>query len=314
MATKVLVLETFADEYVAPLKAAFPDLDVRTLLPTDPYSADVDDAEVLVCFGIDVTDELMRRAGRLRWIQSLATGVDHFLKTPELRKEVVLTSGRGIHGPPMREQTAFLMLSLSHDAQRLGRDRARAAWDRTPWPLLIGKTAVVVGVGVASTAIAELLKAFGMHTVGVTRTPRATPGFDEIVTADRLHEVAARADYLINVLPGGPDNTDRYDRALFAAMKPSAFFVNVGRGEAVDEAALIEALETKRIAGAGLDVFRTEPLPAGHPFWTLSNVVMTPHTSGRVVEYTELILPLLLRNMGLFLAGRAGEMENLVPH
>jgi phosphoglycerate dehydrogenase-like enzyme len=131
---------------------------------------------------------------------------------------------------------------------------------------------------------------------------------------NRLAEAAAEADYLINVLPASDDNRAIFSRAVFAAMKPSAVFVNVGRGETVDEAALIECLRNRRIAGAGLDVFQNSPLKPDSPFWDLPNVVVSPQQGGYFVGYEEHVMPLLMENMRLFVAGRFGEMQNVVAH
>jgi len=151
-----------------------------------------------------------------------------------------------------------------------------------------------------------------MHVIGVTRTLRAAEGFDEMMPTERLHEAASRADFLINILPATKDNLLLFDRALFAAMKPSAYYISAGRGQTVDEGALIEALRERRIAGAGLDVFQTEPLPSDSPFWDLPNAFILPHLGGYTSEYEDLIMPLIVENMRFFLDGRPGEMRNIV--
>jgi phosphoglycerate dehydrogenase-like enzyme len=135
-----------------------------------------------------------------------------------------------------------------------------------------------------------------------------------MMPTDRLVEAAAAADYLINVLPASEENRGIFSRAVFAAMKPSAVFINVGRGETVDEAALIECLKARRIAGAGLDVFQNSPLKPDSPFWDLPNVVISPQQGGYFVGYEDHVMPLLVENMRRFLAGRVGEMENVVGH
>jgi D-2-hydroxyacid dehydrogenase (NADP+) len=314
VSTNVLVLETYADVYAAALRERFLAVQVRTARSLADLPEDVSGIDVLVAFGIAIDDGLMRGLTRLKWIQSLATGVDHFLRSPHLRPETLLTSARGIHGPAMRETVAFLMLSVSRDAPRLMHSQAAREWERRPWTLLAGKAAVIVGVGLSSTAVAQLLKAFGMRVVGVSRSPRAVEGFDEVVGTERLAAAASDADYLINILPGDPENHDRINAEVFGAMRETAYFINVGRGETVDEAALIEALRSKRIAGAGLDVFRHEPLPADNPLWTMANVVATPHVAGLFTEYEAYVLPILLENMGHFLDGRHGQMRNLIKH
>jgi len=313
--TRILVLEKFADVYERELKPRFPDLDIHKAATASDVSVDLATIDVLVAFGIAINDGIIVRATKLRWIASLATGVDHFLRAPALRSETILTSARGIHGPAMRETAVSLMLALSRDAPRLVRDKTAHRWDRGErWPLLAGKTALVVGIGVSGIAIGQLLKAFGMRVVGVSRTPRAIEGFDAMVPTERLAQAAAEADYLINVLPASHENREIFGRAVFAAMKPSAFFVNVGRGETVDEAALIDCLKAKRIAGAGLDVFQNSPLKPDSPFWDLPNVYMSPQIGGYFVGYEAHVMPLLVENMRLFLAGRFGEMKNVVAH
>ncbi len=312
MNTKVLVIDIHAEMYRDRLAAEFPGLQFVLARSKNQPLGDISDVDVLMCFGIEVTDEIIAAAQQLKWIQSLATGVDHFLRCPSLKPDVLITSGRGIHGPPMREQVVYMMMAVSRDAMRQADDTAHRIWQRRLWSTLHGKTAVIAGVGIVGGAIAEILKAFGMRTVGVSHTPRDAAGFDEVLPVERLHDAASQADYLINVLPAAPYNFALFDAAVFAAMKPSAYYISAGRGQTVDEAALVAALQERRIAGAALDVFETEPLPPDSPFWSLPNVFMTPHIGGYVVEYEEFVMPLVVDNMRLYLAGRTGEMRNIV--
>ena len=171
---------------------------------------------------------------------------------------------------------------------------------------------MVVGIGVVGIAIGQLLKAFGMRVIGVTRTPRQVEGFDDMLPMAQLNATAARADFLINILPATAENALVFNGKLFAAMKPSAYYINAGRGQTTDEAALIEALQQRRIAGAGLDVFQTEPLPPANPLWALPNVFITPHLGGYTSDYEDLIMPLIAANLRLYLDGRQSEMQNIV--
>jgi D-2-hydroxyacid dehydrogenase (NADP+) len=308
----VLVLETHPEAYRDALRGEFHDLEVQVAATPTDAAVDFGKVNVLVAFGMDVTDALFTRMPTLQWVQSLATGVDHFLRSKTLPGGVILTSGRGIHGPAMRETVLHLMLSISRDSNGLVSDKNAARWERRPWPLLAGKTAAVIGTGVAGSAIGAALQALGMRVVGVSATPRAVAGFDEVLPRQQLARVAAEADYLVNVLPADTANLKLFGREIFAAMKPRAFFINVGRGETVDEAALIEALETRRIAGAGLDVFATEPLPATSPLWKMPDVFMAPHVGGLFEEYAEMAIPLIVRNMRAFLSGRTDQMINMI--
>jgi D-2-hydroxyacid dehydrogenase (NADP+) len=310
--TKALIVDVHAEMYRDRLGPEFPDLQFALFHKAAEVKGDLSDIDVMIMFGIEIQDFMLSGAPRLKWIQSLATGVDHFLRCPSLQPGVLITSGRGIHGAPLREQVAYMMMAVSRDAVRQVGDQKAHFWERRLWSTLHGKTATVVGVGIVGAAIAELLKAFGMRTVGVTRAPRQIAVFDEMMPTDRLADAARDADYLINVLPASTENIAIFDAKIFSAMKPTAYYISAGRGQTVDETALLAALRERRIAGAALEVFQTEPLPPDSPFWDLPNVFITPHIGGYVIEYEDFIMPLIVDNMRLFLAGRQREMKNIV--
>jgi D-2-hydroxyacid dehydrogenase (NADP+) len=309
---KVLVVDQNAAIYRDRLKAEFPALQILAARDGNELPQDLADVEVLISFAMALPQDFYRRATGLKWVQCLATGVDHLLRQPELDPTVLLTSGRGVHGAPMRETVLYLMQGISRNVTRLVEDNRAHVWDRRFYNLLYGRTAVIVGIGVVGIAIGRLLKAFGMRVIGLTRTPRQVEGFDEMLPLARLHDAAARADYLINVLPATAENAHIFNGKLFSAMKPSAYYINAGRGQTTDEAALIETLRERRIAGAGLDVFETEPLPASSPLWDLPNVFITPHLGGYTADYEDLIMPLITENLRLYMAGRQTEMQNIV--
>jgi phosphoglycerate dehydrogenase-like enzyme len=310
--TKALIVDIHAELYRDRLRAEFPDLQFALFHAAAEVTGDLADVEAMIMFGLEIRDPMLAGAPQLKWIQSLATGVDHFLRCPSLKPGVLITSGRGVHGPPMREQVLYMMMAVSRDATRQVEDYQHRIWQRRLWSTLHGKTAVIVGTGIVGAAIGELLQVLGMHVVGVSRAPRKAPGFDEMMPADRLRDAAAKADFLINVLPASTGNIALFDGKIFAAMKATAYYISAGRGQTVDEAALIAALHERRIAGAGFDVFQTEPLPPDSPFWNLPNVFITPHVGGYIVKYEDFIMPLILDNMRLFLAGRRDEMQNIV--
>jgi D-2-hydroxyacid dehydrogenase (NADP+) len=310
--TKTLIVDVHAEMYRDRLHEAFPALQFTLFHSAKEVTGDLSDIGVMLMFGIEVRDFMLAGAPRLQWIQSLATGVDHFLRCPSLKPEVLITSGRGIHGPPMREQVVYMMMAVSRDAVRAVGDQKAHFWERRLWSTLHGKTAAIAGTGVVGAAIAELLKALGMHVIGVTRTPRQEAGFDEMIATGRILDAVRRADYLVNMLPASDDNIGLFGAAVFGAMKPTAYYISAGRGQTVDEAALLAVLRERRIAGAALEVFQTEPLPPDSPFWDLPNVFITPHIGGYVIEYEDFIMPLIVDNMRLFLAGRPGEMRNIV--
>ena len=199
------------------LREEFPALQFTLFHSAAEVTGDLSDIDVMIMFGIEVRDFMLAGAPRLQWIQSLATGVDHFLRCPSLKPDVLITSGRGIHGPPMREQVVYMMMAISRDAVRAVGDQKAHFWERRLWSTLHGKTAAIAGIGVVGIAIAELLKALGMHVIGVTRTPRAAAGFDEMIRPIGWPTRRARADYLINMLPASDDNIGTVRRRDFRA-------------------------------------------------------------------------------------------------
>jgi phosphoglycerate dehydrogenase-like enzyme len=173
---------------------------------------------------------------------------------------------------------------------------------------------VIVGVGLISEALAPRCKAFGMKVIGVTSAPRVLPGFDRMMARGELEAAARLADFLIVLAPYTPANDRLVSAKVIAAMKPSACLVNIARGGVCDEEALLAAVRERRIAGAGLDVFRTEPLPPEHPFWREENILITCRQSGGTSDYHELALPIVEHNLRCFAEDRLGDMLNVVPH
>lgn len=231
--------------------------------------------------------------------------------TPELvASPVVVTCSRGMHAASLSEHAFSLMLALSRRLLDFQHDRATRHWERRQCSTLQGKTLLVVGLGAVGRQVALKGQAFGMRVLGVRRQAEGVPGVDELFAPDHLREALARSDWVILCLALTPETRHYIGAGELAVMKPTAFLINVARGEVVDEAALLEALRSGRIAGAGLDVFATEPLPDDSPFWGLPNVVMTPHVGGSMDDYEGRALEIFLGNLGRFLRGEP--LENVV--
>jgi D-2-hydroxyacid dehydrogenase (NADP+) len=265
---------------------------------------------VLIAKAQDISAELLGTMPRLGWIQALTTGIDPLLAL-NLPSSIIVTSARGIHGPQMAELTLLLMMALSRNFPQMLANQREAKWERWGQRLLVGKTVVIVGVGAISEALAARCKPFGLKVIGITNR-RVAEHFDELHPRQRLHEAASRADFLVLLVPYSPETHHLIDASVLAAMKPTAHLINVSRGSVVDEAALIAALQSRRIAGAGLDVFAQEPLPPGSPFWALDHVIVTPHVGGMSDVYAEQIVPLLVHNIRAYLAGNSAAMLNRV--
>lgn len=306
--------EADATEFAARARADLPGIELFATNDRAQAMEHATGAEVLIGHHFQFDEDLLGRAPRLRWIQSLTTGTDAILKLKALRPEVTVTSTRGMHGPQMSELVFLHMLALTRDFPRMQRNQAAGRWERWPQPLLWGKTVVIVGVGAISEALAPRCKAFGMTVYGVSNSPRVPDGFDGIFPRSELARAASRADYLVLLVPLSPETENLIDAGVLAAMKPQAFVINVARGGVLDEQALVAALREKRLAGAALDVFRQQPLPADHPLWHEPGIIITPLVGGMSNIYLDQAYPIVLNNLRQFLAGRTDAMLNVVPH
>lgn len=306
--------EADATDFAARAHADLPGIDLFATNDRAQALEHAAGAEVLIGHHFQFDEDLLGRAPRLRWIQSLTTGTDAILKLKALRPEVTVTSTRGMHGPQMSELVFLHMLALTRDFPRMQRNQAAGRWERWPQPLLWGKTVVIVGVGAISEALAPRCKAFGMTVYGVSGSPRVPDGFDAVFSREDLLQAASGADYLVLIVPLSPETENLIDARVIAAMTPQAFVINVARGGVLDEQALVAALREKRLAGAALDVFRQQPLPADHPLWHEPGIIITPLVGGMSNIYLDQAYPIVRDNLRQFLAGRTDAMVNVVLH
>jgi len=222
-----------------------------------------------------------------------------------------VTSLHGVHGAPVSEAALASMLALSRNLPGAVRAQDEHQWKRWPAKLLHEKTVGILGIGVIAEALAPKCKAMGMIVVGITSSPRKVAGFDRVHAMSELMTVLPTLDYLVLLTPYSPATHHMIDAKVFAAMKPSSYFINVARGGVVDENAMIEALRAKTFAGAALDVFSQEPLPPDHPLWDFKNVIITTHQGGFCDTYVDLAMPILEHNMRCFLKGDLKGMMNV---
>src|ERR1700688_3402535 len=306
------VQEAMRARYKAMLLEQFPHLTINVVghhNDVGPYIADTD---ILLCFSPPMADHVVRDAPKLKWIQALGTGVDNIVDLPSLGKEVIVTNIRGIHGPPVAEATIAYMLSLARDLPRAARAQDKGQWERWPAQLLDGKTVGILGVGLIAEYLAPICKQFGMTVIGISGSPRSVKGFDRMAVRNDLVKVAFEVDYLVVLTPVTAETRGIIGDKVLAAMKPSAYLINVARGGVVDEPALIAALESGKIAGAALDVFTQEPLPAHSPLWRTKNVTIFSHLGGYSHGYEDRAMPTIAGNMSKFLAGDLKNMINIV--
>lgn len=252
-------------------------------------------------------DELLSRAKCLRWLHLRGAGIDRISVPRLLASDVVLTNGSGNHAPNIAEHVLSLMLAFARQLPRMIRQQGRKEWaapaaDRVFE--LSGQTLAIIGYGSIGQELGWRAKALGMRVIGVKReVAAAPPGLDGMFTLDRLNEVLAQADHVVLALPLTAQTRGLLGAGRLRQLKPGAYFYNVGRGPLVDHDALVDALRSGRLAGAGLDVTDPEPLPAHSPLWDMENVVVTAHSAGLTPRSYERFEALLLENLRRFARG-----------
>ncbi len=267
-----------------------------------PAEADPIIAEADVVWGWRVPPALLEKAGRLRWVQVMGASADWAL-VPELPARVVVTRSPGLFGPWMAEYVLAWCLWVTQRVEAYRRAQADRRWAADVLPeRLGGRTMVVVGLGDIGRRIARAAAGLGLRVVGVSRSGRPVPGVTRVYRPRALARAVAEGDFVVLVVPLTAETRGLVDERVLGAMKPTAWLLNVARGAVVDEDALVRALAERRIAGAVLDVFATEPLPPAHPLWALDNVVVTPHIAGPDVP--EDLARVFNENLARYLAGR----------
>jgi D-2-hydroxyacid dehydrogenase (NADP+) len=314
---RLLILLTLppdvTEQYRARLSQKFPEIGIDVVSTADKAVAALPQADMLLTFGQQVKNLKLdlANAAKLQWVQALGTGLDGITDQPALKPSVTVTSLHGVHGAPVSEAALASMLALSRNLPGAIRAQDEHQWRRWPAKLLHDKTVGILGIGVIAEALAPKCKAMGMTVVGITSSPRQVAGFDRVHPMGELLTVLPELDHLVLLTPYSPATHHMIDAKVFAAMKPTSYFINVARGGVVDEDALLAALRGKKIAGAALDVFNQEPLPPDHPFWDFENVIITTHQGGFCDTYVDLAMPILEHNMRCFLKGDLKGMINV---
>ena len=292
---------------------------INSFAVRDPETLEnrVGKADVLVISGL-WQNQLLDHAKRLRFIQSIGAGTDQFPREELAKRGIRLASARGVNARAVAEHAMALMLALSRRLPEARDNQQKRVWRGLIGDLsrredeLGGKTLLVVGLGDIGGRLAQLAKAFEMHVVGLRSHPALGRGAADAVHAmDELNSLLPNADFVALTCPLTAETENLVDAEAFGRIKPTAHLVNVARGRVVDEAALIEALATRRIAGAGIDVTAEEPLRPDSPLWAMEQVLITPHTAGETRRYEDNVIEILRDNLGRLWRGEA-QLRNQV--
>ncbi len=313
----VLVTTPIEQEYLDQIAAISPRVKVENVsslakadqegsyVPGSEFDAVLAEADVI--YGLRLPRNFARRTPRLKWVQVMSAGVDRFLDAGLRKSPAILTNVSGIHATPIGEFVLEQMLMFAKGAALCFEMQRKRQWRRFGPTVLRGKTVGIIGLGEIGREVARLSKAFGMRVIATRRsTKRETRArnVDVMLPSAGLHRALAESDFVVITLPYTKETDAVIGEAEFEAMKPTAYIINIGRGRIIDEAAMIRALSENRIAGAGLDVFATEPLPRSSKLWGMPNVLFSPHVSGGMEDYNAKATDLFCRNLERFLAGK----------
>lgn len=309
-----LACETTKDQ-IETIKKIAPDYEVIEGWKDTAFDFPLEDIEIIYGWKGQKSDELLKKENsRIKWIQGKAAGVD-FLDLASLKeKGVLLTNGSGIHSIPIAESVFGMLLAYTRGIQTSVKSQLTNTWNQVESLIeLHEKTIMIVGTGKIGKEVGRLAQAFNMKTIGVNSSGHEADYMDQVISQDELVKHLKDADIVVNILPLTDKTTSFFNDQVFNAMKKDTLFLNVGRGPSVDTASLLRALDTGKVAFAGLDVFEKEPLEADSPLWEYENVLVTAHISGIAEHFKKRLFAIFEKNLKAYIAGEELP-ENLIDY
>lgn len=298
---KMVITVDLKQQYLEQIQQIVPDWEVIAGKKKEIWESHIDSAEIIV--GSKYT---FRPSNELKWIQSWSAGINQY--PLELLEEngIYLTSANGVHAYPISETIFAYILGFTRKIHTYVRNQQAKVWHHSNMKSEAhGKTLGIIGVGAIGKETAKIGKAFGMKVLGVRHSGKKEENVDEMYTTKDLGQVLPQCDYVVASLPLTKETHHLFGTQQFREMKNSAFFINIGRGTLVKEEDLILALQTGEIAGAGLDVFETEPLNEENPLWEMENVILTPHTAGSTEYYSNRVVEdIFIPNLKEYVSGK----------
>lgn len=303
---KLIITQNLNEHLLQQVKGLIPDWTVITGRAPAIWQDHINDAEIIAGWKSEMNEPILYEASELKWIQTWSAGVNALPLEKLEQKNVQITTANGVHAYPISETIFALMLAFTRKIDTYVKQQQEKTWHHADMKQEIHeKTIGIIGVGKIGKETAKIAKAFGMTVLGVRHSGKSEEYVDEMFTQKQLNDLLPKCDYVVVTLPLTPETQDMFGTNEFKLMKPSAFFINIGRGSLVVQNELIQALKDQQIAGAGLDVFETEPLPESSPLWEMKNVIITPHTSGNTEYYDKrLIEDIFIPNLKNYLNGK----------
>lgn len=309
--TRALINFDLPAPFIERLKGKYTELSFIHCTDRKEAMAHLRETDILITFFL-CTRKMLDAAPALRWIQAISAGVDYMDLEEIRRRRILLTNGRGISTIHMAEFAIGAMISLTRGFHTMVRNQMEKKWDRQlPSGEIHGATVGVIGLGAIGEELAKKASLMGMRVIGVRRTAAPVEYVEKVYPQAEMGAVFEQSDYIVNLLPSTPDTEKIIDRRLFDLMKPTACFINIGRGQTVNEADLIEALQKKKMKAMVSDVYEKEPLPEESPLWEMENVMVSPHVCGMSPNYMARAMEIIDHNLEAYVRGR-GEMMNVV--
>jgi len=275
---------------------------VDTVARKDKPSAEqLSRAEVLAAMGAPAG--MLPSMPRLRWVQAMTVGVDGWLGLPDLPEGVTLTCARGTHRESMPENIIGALLYVAKPYAQAVENQKLRKWVPTTAQPVSGKTLGILGLGAIGQDVARIAAALGMRVIGTRRRAEPVPHVAEVFSSERTPEVLAQSDVVLLLLPATPETENFVNAERLGMMKPNAWLLNFGRGQLIRDDDLIAAVKAGKIAGAVLDVYRKEPLPEDHPFWTTEGILVLPHIGGHHPQRDKVVARLFAENLACYLDG-----------
>jgi len=258
--------------------------------------------EALMAYG--APPGLLPAMPKLRWAQALTAGVEGWIALPDLPASLTLTCARGTHEESMPENILGALLYVAKPYAAAAENQKQGKWVHNVAQPLTGKTLGILGLGAIAQLVARVAAPLGLRVIGTRRRPQPMANVAEVLPPERTPEVLAQSDFVLLLLPATRETDNLMNAARLAMMKRTAWLLNFGRGHLIQDDDLVAAVKAKKIAGAVLDVFRQEPLPAGHPFWSTEGILVLPHIGGPHPQRDRFVAKLFVENLGLFLEGK----------
>ena len=309
MSLNIVVANRLSQRHIDWVHNIVPDANIITCADSE-LGQHLPTADILIAWGFINIDEHLPNAPRLRWIHALSAGVEKILSPTVAEAPIQLTNVRGIHGIPMSEHVFGMMLAFSRSIAGFARQQQDAVWKRLSLTELYNKTLCIVGLGSIGREIAKRAKAFNMRIVATKQTLTQELFVDELCPPSELDRLLGEADYVVLTVPETPDTVGLFSYERICRMKESAVLINVARGTVVSAEGLAQALTEKKIAGAALDVFVSEPLSESSPLWKMDNVLITPHCAAVSPLYLDRAMQCFCENLSLYMNNKA--MMNVI--